>query len=82
MSVGAAPFAAAATDRLPDLTEVAEHCTVLHGVSGTTVNIANQNEDDFIKNLVTILIEERLALAVRRPSCFVKISGSSTSTEA
>lgn len=56
--------------------------SVLHGVSGTTVNIANQNEDDFIKNLVTILIEERLALAVRRPACFVKITGSSTSTEA
>ena len=56
--------------------------SVLHGVSGITVNIANQNEDGFIKNLVTILIEERLALAVRRPSCLVKISGSSTSTEA
>ena len=56
--------------------------SVLHGVSGVTVNIANQNEDDFIKNLVTILIEERLALAVRRPACFVKITGSSTSTEA
>lgn len=56
--------------------------SVLHGNNGVTVNMANQNEDDFIKNLVTILIEERLALAVRRPSCFVKISGSSTSTEA
>lgn len=50
--------------------------------AGVTVDIANQNEDDFIKNLITVLIEERLALAVRRPACFVKISGSSTSTEA
>ena len=50
--------------------------------NGVVVDIANQNEDDFIKNLVTILIEERLALAVRRPAAFVKITGSSTSTEA
>lgn len=42
--------------------------------AGVSVNIANTNEDDFIKNLVTILIEERLALAVRRPSCFVEIA--------
>ena len=50
--------------------------------AGVVVDIANQNEDDFIKNLITILIEERLALAVRRPACFVKITGQSTSTEA
>lgn len=48
--------------------------------SGVTVDIANTNEDDFIKNLITILIEERLALAIRRPSAFVKITDSSTST--
>ena len=42
---------------------------------GMAVNIANQNEDDFIKNLVTIVIEERLALAVRYPAAFVKITG-------
>lgn len=42
--------------------------------NGVTVNIANTNEDDFIKNLVTVLIEERLALAVRRPAAFVEIS--------
>ena len=44
--------------------------------SGVTVNIANMNEDDFIKNLITILIEERLELAVRRPNAFVEISAS------
>ena len=44
-----------------------------------TVNFANQNEDDFIKNLITILIEERLALAVRRPSAFVVLTGDSES---
>ena len=40
---------------------------------GVTVNVANTNEDDFIKNLITILIEERLALAVRYPGAFDKI---------
>ena len=56
--------------------------SVVRKNNGVVVDIANQNEDDFIKNLITILIEERLALAVRRPSAFVKITGSSTSTEA
>ena len=56
--------------------------SVVRKNNGVVVDIANQNEDDFIKNLVTILIEERLALAVRRPSAFVKITGQSTSTAA
>ena len=56
--------------------------SVLNNGTGVTVSMANQNEDDFVKNLLAVLIEERLALAVRRPSAFVKITGSSTSTEA
>lgn len=36
------------------------------------VVIATENEDDFVNNLVTILIEERAALAVYRPEAFVK----------
>lgn len=35
------------------------------------VEIATENEDDFIKNLVTMLCEERLALAVYRPESFI-----------
>lgn len=35
------------------------------------VEVATQNEDDFVKNLVTMLCEERLALAVYRPEAFI-----------
>jgi len=50
--------------------------SVVHGNGGgMSVNIANTNEDDFIKNMICILIEERLALAVRYPAAFVKITG-------
>jgi HK97 family phage major capsid protein len=36
------------------------------------VIIATQNEDDFIKNLITILCEERLALAVTTPTALLR----------
>jgi HK97 family phage major capsid protein len=35
------------------------------------VEVATENEDDFVKNLVTVLSEERLALAVYRPQAFI-----------
>ena len=56
--------------------------SVVSKASGMRVEVANQNEDDFIKNMITLRTEERIALAVRYPAAFVKITGSSTSTEA
>ena len=37
----------------------------------STVEIAYQNEDDFVRNMVTIRNEERLAFALYRPEAFV-----------
>lgn len=41
---------------------------------GIQVEMTNSDADDFEHNLVAIRIEERLALAVRRPAAFVKIA--------
>lgn len=40
---------------------------------GFRVEVANQNEDDFVKNMVTVRIEERLLEAVRLPGGFAKV---------
>ena len=40
---------------------------------GLTVEATNSNEDDFLRNLVTIRAEKRLALAVYRPSAFTEV---------
>lgn len=56
--------------------------SIVRNAEGLRVEIATQNEDDFVKNMIAVRIEERLVLAVRRPAAFVKITGQSTSTEA
>jgi HK97 family phage major capsid protein len=35
------------------------------------VLISSENEDDFVRNLLTVLVEERLAFAVKRPQAFI-----------
>lgn len=35
------------------------------------VLVSTENEDDFVKNMITVLCEERLALAVYRPEAFI-----------
>lgn len=49
-------------------------CGSVVSKGGVSVEAANTNEDDFVKNLMTIRAEERLALAVRRPAGFCKIT--------
>lgn len=41
---------------------------------GLSLQATNTNEDDFVNNKITILGEERIGLAVRRPSAFVKVT--------
>lgn len=41
---------------------------------GLRVEAANVDRDDYTKNLFTVLAEERLLLAVRRPDAFVKVT--------
>lgn len=48
-------------------------CASVVANGGVSVEATNTNEDDFVKNLMTIRCEERLALAVRRPAGFSKI---------
>ena len=42
--------------------------------AGMSVDIVNTNEDDFSNNRISIRIEERLALAVRYPKSFCKVT--------
>ncbi len=41
---------------------------------GVRVDVANQNEDDFINNRITTLVEERLLLACYYPAALVKVT--------
>lgn len=48
---------------------------------GKRVAATNSNEDDFVNNMVTIRAEERIALAVRIPEAFVKVTLSNVAAE-
>lgn len=37
-----------------------------------TIEVSRENSDNFVKNMVTILAEERIALTVYRPGAFIK----------
>ena len=46
---------------------------------GQRVEVSNSDQDDFVKNMVTVRIEERLTLAVRIPAAFCIVGGESAS---
>lgn len=46
----------------------------LYRKGGVRVESTNSNQDDFIKDLVTIRAKERVALAVRKPAGFVEVT--------
>lgn len=50
-------------------------CAQVFRKGGITVEMTNSNEDDFLKNLVAVRAEERIALAVYRPAGFSKVTG-------
>jgi hypothetical protein len=46
--------------------------TAIFDRAGTTVRVFEQDQDNAIKNLITVVIEKRLALVNYRPSAWVK----------
>ena len=50
--------------------------------AGLRVEVSNSDQDDFIKNMITIRIEERLVLAVRVPAAFEIVGTPSGATGA
>ena len=53
-------------------------CASVVGKGGVSVEATNTDQDDFIKNRMTIRCEERIALAIRRPAGFVKLTKAAT----
>jgi HK97 family phage major capsid protein len=51
--------------------DFAAHAQILDR-QDANIAISFENKDNFIKNMATIRVEERLALAIYRPEAFVK----------
>ncbi len=51
-----------------------QQAATVYRKGGIRVEATNTEGNDFTKNLVTVRAEERLTLAVRRPSAFVKVT--------
>jgi len=39
-----------------------------------TIRVSEQHSDFFVRNAIVVLAEQRLALAVKRPESFVKVT--------
>ena len=46
----------------------------LYDREAATIRISEQHSDFFVRNALVILAEERIALAVKRPESFVKVT--------
>ena len=51
-----------------------QQATTLYRKGGVQVDATNSHVDDFTNNLVTVRVEERVALAVRQPAGLVKLT--------
>ena len=64
------PAVAAGTALVANFAQAA----TLYRSGGVRVESSNSHADDFTNNLVTVRAEERVALAVRKPLAFVKVT--------
>ena len=46
----------------------------LYDREGPSIRISEQHSDFFIRNAIVVLAEQRLALAIKRPEAFVKVT--------
>ena len=54
---------------------VAGRAGALYRKGTLRIDISDSNEDDFIKNLLTVRVEQRAAFAVYQPTGFASVTG-------